>query len=120
MSGCCSQTGLEVRPRRSEGPLGAGEAISSLKQRAAVRAEEEEEDGGGGGGGGGGGCSQQRGMPRMLSFNLESASHTLSVSRFNSLFLPRLYLTSSGVSVTMRKRRRVSDRQRNRLKMQSS
>lgn len=118
MSGCCSQTGLEVRPRRSEGPLGAGEAISSLKQRAAVRAEEEVEDGGGGGGGGG--CSQQRGMPRMLSFNLESASHTLSVSRFNSLFLPRLYLTSSGVSVTMRKRRRVSDRQRNRLKMQSS
>ena len=90
MSGCCSQTGLEVRPRRSEGPLGAGEAISSLKQRAAARAEEEEEEQeeqeDGGGGGGGGGCSQQRGMPRMLSFNLESASHTLSVSRSNSLF----------------------------------
>lgn len=28
----------------------------------------------------GGGCSQQKGIPRMLSFNLESASHTLSPS----------------------------------------
>jgi len=77
----------------------------------------------------GGGCSQQKGIPRMLSFNLESASHSLSLSLSLSLqlslsnslfFLPRLYLTSSGFPVTMRKKRRVSESQRNGLKIQSS
>lgn len=50
----------------------------------------------------------------MLSFNLESASHTLCLSLQLSLFffLCRLYLTYSGFSVTMRKGRGVSDRQR--------
>lgn len=87
---------------------GAGEAISSPKRskelRAAVRAEEK------GWWWGGGRCSQQKGIPRMLSFNLESASV------FFFFFLPQLYLTSSGFSVTMTKGRRVLDG----LKMQSS
>lgn len=58
----------------------------------------------------GGGCSQQRGIPRMLSFNLKSASHTLS------FLFPWFHLTYSGFSVTMRKGRGLSDRQRDRLK----
>lgn len=68
----------------------------------------------------GGGCSQQKGILRMLSFNLKSASHTLFVSLSNSFFLPQLYLTSSGFCVSMWKGRRVSNRQRDGLKMQTS
>lgn len=65
-SGCCKPDKLGGPAQevwRSSGPR---ETISSLKH--------------GGGGCEGVGCSQQRGIPRMLSFNLESALHTLSLS----------------------------------------
>lgn len=52
-------------------------------------------------------------QPHILSMSL-----SLTPSLF--FFLVWLYLTSSGFSVTMPKGRRVSDRRRERLKMQKS
>lgn len=79
-----------------------------------------EEDGGGGGGEGEDALSREE-FPECCPL-IWSQAHTLSVSQSNSLFFspPLLYLTSSGFSVTMQKGSGVSDRQRNRLKMQSS
>lgn len=84
---------------------GAEEAISSLKRSkelgAAVRAEE---DGGGGGGGEGEDALSRKEFPECCPLIW---SQPLSSLFF---FLPQLYLTSSGFSVTMRKGRRALHR----------
>lgn len=85
-------------------------------ENSSVRAEEE-----GGGGGEGEDALSREEFPECCPL-IWSQPHTLSTSLTLTLSfsLPRLYLTSSGFSVTMRKGRGVSDRQRDRLKMQSS
>lgn len=115
---------LQVRQAWRSGPGGLevlwgrrSHFLPEAEQGAAVRAKEED----GGGAGEGEDALSRKEFPECCPL-IWSQPHTLSVSLSPTLsfFLPRLYLTSSGFFVTMRKGGRVSDRQKDRLKIQSS